>query len=326
MRGSGWHAGLAAATASWLLLAAATAVGAERLPVVPLDAPGLKRVCEAVRPDGQVKFTGNEVERGKARAEHRKRRAAALERFYQVTVPSIGFSFREYDVTERKLTLETRKALALGDGVELAFLGGDDEPEIAAALAPQPAENVVLLRGKGKLGLRLTFKLDPGQVGDPCTRIATRKVVKVLIDALAFELVEAAKVDKVLFRGELPGYADAVQGSVPVKGPKVRLGKPSVGQGEPPAPLVAGLRALEPALLQCYRQGLENNARLRGALVVGFRLDAGGRVTHASAEINSLGDDDVTACAVARVKAHRFAKGVRPGRVSVPVYFQSQDD
>ncbi|MBI5482515.1 MAG: AgmX/PglI C-terminal domain-containing protein [Deltaproteobacteria bacterium] len=319
MRGLGWFTGLGA------LLAAATA-GAERLPVVPLDGPGLKRVCETVRPDGQVKFTGNEVERGKARAEYRKRRVAALERFYLVTVPSIGFSFREYDVSEKKLTLETRKVLPLADGVELAFAAGDDEPEIAAALGPQPAEQVVLLRGKGKLGLRLTFRLDPGQAGDPCTRSPTRKVVKAAVDPLAFELVELAKVEKTLYRGELPGYTEALQGSVPVKGPKVRLGKPSAGQGEPPAPLIAALRGLEPALLQCYRQGLENNARLRGAIVVGFKLDAGGRVTHASAEINSLGDDEVTACAVARVRAHRFARGVKPGRVSVPVYFQSQDD
>jgi TonB family protein len=320
MRGLGWLPGLGA------MLAAATAVGTERLPVVPLDGPGLRRVCEAVQPDARVKFSGNEVERGKARAEHRKRRTAALERFYLVTVPSTGFSFREYDVTEKKLTLETRKALALAEAVDLAFAGGDDEPEIAAAVAPQPAENVVLLRVKGKLGLRLTFRLDPGQSGDPCTRFPTRKAIKVAVDPLAFELVEAAKVERMLYRGELLGYAEALQGSVPVKGPKVRFGKPSVAQGEPPAPLVAALSSLEPGLLQCYRQGLENNARLRGAIVVGFKVDAGGRVTHAGAEINSLGDDDVTNCALARVRAHRFVKAARPGRVSVPIYFQSQDD
>jgi len=320
MRGMGWLVGFGA------LVASATAVGAERLPVVPLDGPGLRRVCDTVRPDSQVKFGGNEVERGKARAEYRKRRTAALERFYLVTVPSAGFSFREYDVGEKKLTLETRKVLAVAEGVDLGFPVGDDEPDIAAAVGPQPAERVVLLRVKGKLGLRLTFRLDPGQRGDPCTRTPARKAVRVAVDTLAFELVEAGKTEKMLYRGELPGYAEALQGSVPVKGPKVRLGKPSVGHGEPPAPLIAALRGLEPGLLQCYRQGLENNAHLRGALVVGFRLDAGGRVTQASAEINSLGDDDVAACAVARVKAHRFAKGVRPGRVSVPVYFQSQDD
>jgi hypothetical protein len=320
MRGLGWLFGLG------VMVTQAVAVGAERLPVVPLDGPGLRRVCETVRPDSQVKFTGNEVERGKARAEHRKRRTAALERFYLVTVPAQGFSFREYDVGEKKLTLDTRKLLAVGEGVDLAFPTGDDEPEIAAAVAPQPAENIVLLRAKGKLALRVTVKLDPGQASDPCTRSATRKTVKVAIDALAFELVDTSKVEKLLYRGELPGYTDALQGSVPVKGARVRFGKPSVGQGEPGAPLIAALRGLEPGLLQCYRAGLENNARLRGALVVGFKLDAGGRVLQASAEINSLGDDQVTACAVAHVRAHRFTKGVRPGRVSVPVYFQSQDD
>ena len=320
MRGLGWLLGLG------VLLSQAVAAGAERLPVVPLDGPGLRRICEIVRPDGQVKFTGNEVERGKARSEYRKRRAATLERFYLVTVPSNGFSFREYDVAEKRLTLDTRKLMAVGEGVDLAFAGGDDEPEIAAAVEPQPAESIVLLRGKGKLGLRLSFKLDPGQAGDPCTRSPTRKSIKVAIDPLAFELVEAGKVEKMHYRGELPGYTDALQGSVPVKGARVRFGKPSVGQGEPSAPLIAALRGLEPGLLQCYRVGLENNARLRGALVVGFKLDAGGRVVQASAEINSLGDDQVTACAVAHVRAHRFARGVRPGRVSVPVYFQSQDD
>jgi hypothetical protein len=320
MRAIGWGLGVVT------LLGAAVAVGAERLPVVPLDGPGLRRVCETVKPDSQVKFTGNEVERGKARAEHKKRRAAALERYYLVTVPSLGFSFREYDVSEKKLTLETRKVLPLGDGVELAFAGGDEEPEIAAALGPQPAEHAVLARGKGKLGLRLTFRLDPGQGGDPCTRYPARKAVKVTLDPLAFELVEMVKDERMLYRGELPGYAEALQASVPVKGPKVRVGKASVAQGQAPPPLVAALRGLEPGLLRCYRQGLENNARLRGAIVVGFKLDAGGHVTQASTEINSLGDDDVTACTLAAVRAHRFGKGIRPGRVSVPVYFQSQDD
>jgi hypothetical protein len=320
MRGLGWLLGLGVA------LTGAVAAGAERLPVVPLDGPGLRRICDIVRPDGQVKFTGNEVERGKARSEYRKRRQAALERFYLVTVPSLAFSFREYDVSERKLTLETRKPLGVGEGVEVGFAAGDDEPELAAAVGPQPAEVIVLLRGKGKLGLRMSVKLDPGQTGDPCTRSPTRKSVKVTVEPLAFELVEAGKVEKMHYRGELPGYDDALHGSVPVKGARVRFGKPSVGQGEASAALIAALRTLEPGLLQCYRAGLENNARLRGALVVGFKLDAGGRVLHASAEINSLGDDQVTTCAVAHVRAHRFTKGVRPGRVSVPVYFQSQDD
>jgi hypothetical protein len=294
--------------------------GRERLPVVPVDGPGLKRLCEMVRPDSRVKFTGDEVERGRARAEHRRRRTAALERYYQVTVPAAGFRFREYDVGEKRLTLETRRSFGVAPGVELVVPTGDDEPDMVARVAAGPATQVVRLRGKGKLGLRVTLRLLPGPHGDPCSRVAARRATRVAVDPLAFELVEMGKVEIVHYRGELPGYHEAVQAVV-------RFGKPSAGSVDAPASLVQALRGLESGLLQCYRKGLEGNARLRGALVVGFHVDAAGHVTHAKAEINSLGDDAVTACVLARVSAFRLAKALRGGgRVSVPVYFQAADD
>lgn len=305
------------------LLVAGTATGAERLPVVPLDGPGLRRLCDVVRPDSQVAFPGNEVQRGKAREEHKRRREAALEKFYQVTVPAAGFAFREYEVTEQHLAVEARRPLAVAETVEVNIPPGDEEPpELVASLPPAQAEQVVRLRIKGKLGLRLTFRLEADASGDPCSRVVAKRV-RVGIDALAFELVETGKA--VLYRGELPGYQEAVYATVPVKGPRVKLGKPTVTGGMSAADLAAGFKLLEPGLLACYRRGLEQNARLRGALVVGFRVE-GGRVTHAQSEINSLGEDAVVRCAVDRVRAQRFAAGRGGARVSLPVYFGSEED
>jgi hypothetical protein len=306
-----------------LALAGGPARAAERLPTVPLDAAGLKRLCEMVRPDSQVQFAGDEVQRGKAREEYRTRRAAALQRFYRVVVPSAGFGFREYEPAEQRLPVEARRPLVVGEGAEVLIPPGEEEPpELDATLPAPAAEQVVRLRAKGKLGLRLTFRLDPGQSGDPCTRGAGHRT-RASIDPLAFELVEANQ--GVLYRAELPGYQEAVYATVPVKGPKVRVARASI-TGTISLPEVnAAVRALEPGLLACYRRGLENNARLRGALVVGFAVQ-GGRVGGAHAEINSLGDDATVGCVLDRITAQRFPNPRRGGRVSLPVHFSSEDD
>ncbi|HEY3359537.1 MAG TPA: AgmX/PglI C-terminal domain-containing protein [Polyangia bacterium] len=307
-----------------LVLAAGPAGAAERLPVVPLEAAGLRRLCEVVRPDSQVHFTGDEVQRGKAREEHRRRRAAALEKFYAVTVPAGGFTFREYDVADQRLPIEARRGFVVSDAAELVIPPGeDDPPELVVTAAPPLAEQLVRLRVKNKLALRLTFKLDPGASGDPCGRGAARRA-RVGIDPLAFELLETGRA-AALFRGELPGYQEAVYATVPVKGPRVRLAKPSITGNLPPADVSAGLHGLEAGLLPCYQRGLESNARLRGALVVGVKLE-GGRVVQAHSEINSLGDDAVVGCVVERVKTQRFPKLKGGGRISVPIYFSAEDD
>ena len=300
-----------------------TARGAERLPHVPLDVDGLKRLCEVVRPDGDVQFAGDEVQRGKAREEHRRRREAALQKFYTTGVPSTGFAFREYDAAEQRLAVESRRPFPVGDNVEVGILPGDDEPpELVAALPPAAAEAAVRLRVKNKLGLKLLFKLDPGTSGDPCAR-APGKRVHAYIEPLVFELVEPSKA--ALFRGELPGYQEAIYATVPVKGPRVRVGKPTVSGAAPTADVAAGLKGLEAGFVACYQRGLESNAKLRGALVVGLRLE-GGRVAQAHSEINSLGDDATVACVIDRLRAHRFAKAKGATRVSLPIYFSSEDD
>ena len=97
--------------------------------------------------------------------------------------------------------------------------------------------------------------------------------------------------------------------------------------GEPPVELGAALRRFEPDLLACYRRGLEQNPRLRGALVVGFALDGAGKVSSPRSEINSLGDEGVVRCVMERVRTARLPRPSRAGqRVSLPIYFSSADD
>lgn len=307
-----------------VLLWAEAATASERLPLVALDGPGVRRLCDVLRPDSQVEFPGNEVQRGRARLEHRRRRAAALERYYSASVPTPGFSFREYEAGEQHLAIEVRRPFALGDNVELGLPVTEDEPELVATVAPPAAEAIARLRQKGKLALRLGFKLEAqGQGEDVCVRGTARRI-KLRIDPLFFELVEGARSR---YRGELPAYAEALRATVPVVGPRVKVERPSVSAGEPSRELMTALVALEAGLLPCYQHGLESNARLRGALVVGFSVDGAGKVGGARSEINSLGDEHVAACVLERLKVRRFPKAARSfGRISVPIYFSAADD
>jgi hypothetical protein len=278
------------------------------------DAVGYRRTCDAVRTEGSMRFEGDEVERGRARAEFKRRRDQVLAGVYVAEVPATGFVFGEYDFDSKKLPVDLGKPLRALDGVDLLPVANEDDMDFP--LAPESAKSVVQSRAGGKLRLRVTFRLAAsGEMADPCVRIGGGRTLRIRVDPLALDLLAAD--GRALTRVEASRYRDAIADFLPVAKPRVQV--PKTGELTDPALL----KALEHELLGCYKQGLSKNARLRGSLVVGIGLDKDGRVASASPEINAIGDDALVGCAVEHLKTQRFPKG-KP-HLSVPVYFKESD-
>jgi hypothetical protein len=280
------------------------------------DVAAFGHVCEAVRTEASVTFQGDEVQRGRARAEFKRRRDEVLQTPYRADIPAGGFAFGEYDYNEHRLPIDHSHPLRPAEGVELLSPLSPEE-ELDFQVAPDAAQSIVRARASGKLHLRMKFRLAPSaELPDPCVRLGGGRSLKVRIDPLQFELTVEGE-PRALARAESPRYKDVMAELMPVAAPRVQVQKTADLSD-------AGLlKALEGQLLGCYKAGLVKNARLRGSLVIGLALDREGRVESARPEIDAIGNEALVGCAMERVKAQRFPKG-KP-RLSIPVYFQGGD-
>ncbi|HUS64662.1 MAG TPA: AgmX/PglI C-terminal domain-containing protein [Kofleriaceae bacterium] len=87
----------------------------------------------------------------------------------------------------------------------------------------------------------------------------------------------------------------------------VEPGKPEdVVGGVAPEVIVREVRARIGAVRACYEAGLHRLPTLVGGMRIGFVIDARGKVTKTQVEEDTLGNADVTACIVDRVKAWRL--------------------
>lgn len=89
--------------------------------------------------------------------------------------------------------------------------------------------------------------------------------------------------------------------------------------------LVSGVvRAHLPEIRACYEAGLRSRPDLRGRLVVRFTVEADGAVTGAEVASSTLGDGQVEACVLERVRAMQFPPTPRGAsiRVSYPFAFE----
>jgi len=282
------------------------------------DAAAFRRVCDATRTEGSVQFEGDEVQRGKARAEYRRRRDEVLANVYTAEVPASGFGFGEYEYSDKKLPLDLARPLRPTEGAELTPRAGSEE-DLEFQVAPEAAQGIVRARATGKLRLRVTFRLaTTAELADPCVRLGGGRSLKIRIDPLAFDLLPA-DATRALARAESPRYHDAISELMPVAQPRVRI---RVSKTDDLSD-AAVVKALESSLLPCYKTGLQRNARLRGSLVVGVALDREGRVEWARPEIDAVGDDAVVGCTMERFKAQRFPR-TKP-HLSVPVFFQGNE-
>src|SRR5262245_42746249 len=281
------------------------------------DMAAYRRVCDAVRTEASVLFEGDEVQRGKARAEWRRHRDEVLGGVYTAEIVAQGFSFGEYEYEQKKLPLDLGRALRPADGAELTSRAGSDE-DLSFQVSPEVAQAIVRARAAGKLKLRVTFRLaTTSELPDPCVRLAGGRSLKARIDPLAFDLI--GENTRATAHAESPRYRDAVAEYMPVAQPRVRIRAAKTDDLNEPA-LV---KTLESSILGCYRTGLSHNARLRGSLVVGVALDKDGRVEWARPEIDAIGDDALVGCTMERVKGQHFPRG--KAHLSIPVFFQGSE-
>jgi len=295
------------------------------LPTAPLKGGGdVTGLCDVLRSEDAVTFTGNEVARARARADHRRRRLEATGRNYVIDVPSSGFSFREYDLAERRLALDEDRSFRIAEGVEL--YSAEREAILDFELAPDSADGVLKDHAAGRLALRLVFrggKSDMTQ--EPCLRMGGGRIAKMRVQVLAYDLVR--RDGATVARGETPDFHDAAVAATPVGAPKVTVRRPSADGGEVPDDIAASAEAVAPSLLPCYQKALETSPGLRGTLVVGLRLMSDGRVEAPRMEVSSLGDEGAVSCVIGRLAKARLARPTGGAlRLSVPIVFAAQND
>jgi hypothetical protein len=284
-------------------------------------ADGLVRLCNALRDEDAMSFDGNEVAQARAREQHERLRAQAAEDTYAVLVPAGGFGFRGYDLSDRRLTLDSGRSFVLADGIELAST--DRDGNLAFALAPEAAETALKSHEQSRLNLRLVFRPAHSELRrDACVRLSGGRVVKLPVEVLAFALV--GPDGATLSRGQVGDYPD----ETPVATPQVTVAKPRTVEGReiPDAVATAANKALGPALLPCYRKALESRPNLRGTLVIELRVMADGHIESPKMQMSSLGDEALVACSVQKAAhAHLAGVGATP-RMSLPVTFGSKED
>jgi hypothetical protein len=276
-----------------------------------------------LRDEAAMTFPGNAVEQARASEAHAQRRQSVLGGRYVTVLPAAGFSFRNYDLGDRRLVLDTERGLVLGDGAELFV--PSHEPAPSFVLGPDLADRVLAQRSEGKLGLRVIFRPASSQLRkDTCVWLGGGRVVKLEIEVIAVALVTPE--GSVLARADAGEYADTSLG-IPVRSPKVVVTKPRTADGKDlPAGLAAALAVLAERAQPCYERVLIVRPALRGTVVLGIRIGAGGRVESPRIEMSSLADDAVTEC-LAKAVAKATVAGASAGqRLSVPLLFHSAEE
>jgi hypothetical protein len=278
-------------------------------------------LCHVLRDERAVDFQGNAVEQARASAVHAERRRAAQTASYVTVVPATGFAFRNYQMGEGRLVLDTDRGFSLGDGAELFSPSQDPAPGFA--LSADVADRLLAERAVGRLALRLVFRPARSELRkDGCVWLGGGRVVKMEIEIVAAALLGPS--GEVLARGDTGEYSDS---GLPVRSPKVSVRKPRGPDGTDVSAQVAeSFSPLSAAALPCYHRVLLVRPSLRGTLVLAIRMGKAGKVEEARIEMSSLGDDAVSACVVAAASKTSLP-GLAPGqRFSVPLHFASADE
>jgi len=280
---------------------------------------GLARLCEMLRDEASMVFSGNAVAQAQAREEHARRRQDAENRRYVALVPAQGFALGNYDLSESRLVLDTDRGFRLGDSAELQT--SLETGAIGFRLRPERADHVLVERAAGKLVLRVIFRPTYSKMRQQaCLWISGGTVVKMEIEIEAVALL-APDGSRVAQGDNNPG---ADQDS-PVLRPQVVIKRPRSANGADVSDALArAAHALAPLLLPCYQKALETRPGLRGTLVLGVKVGPDGSVDEARMELSSLGDAALAACATNNAGKARLAAGT--GWMSVTAVFSSKDD
>jgi hypothetical protein len=279
----------------------------------------LSRLCETLRDENSMAFSGNVVAQAQEREEHARRRQDAERRRYVAMVPAQGFALANYELGERRLVLDTGRGFRLGDNAEL--LTNLETGAIGFRLPPDAADRVLVERAAGKVFLRVVFRPIYSKMRQQaCLWISGGTVVKMEIELEVAALL--APDGSRLAQGDNSPDTDL---DAPVSKPQILIRRPrSATGGDVTDALARASTELEPVLLPCYQKALEARPSLRGTLVLGIKVGPDGSVEESRMELSSLGDEYLAACAAAKVGKAKLTAG--PGRMSVTVVFGSKDD
>ena len=323
-------------------------------------ADGLVRLCEAMRDESSLTFSGGAAEQARAYEAHAQRRRAALAGRYVAVIPATGYQFRHYEPGEQKLPLATNRSLILADGAELFVSNQDRAPGFA--LDAERAERILAQREAGRVGLRLRFRpVKSGLRRDVCISQNGGRMLKLPVDVVGMALVGPdggvlARADDGERAGTSPGtpvsspkeagaeshatpvpsppvvsagtsrHVDASLGT-PVRSPRVIVADAHTAKGRNvPASLAEAFQVLGERARPCYERVLTTRPTLRGTLVLAIRIGADEQVTSSRVEVSSLADDALTGC-VADAALKATILGTRAGQgFSVPLEFGSAED
>ncbi len=279
----------------------------------------LARVCESLRDEASMVFSGNAVAQAQAREEHVRRREDAEHRRYVALVPPDGFALAHYDLGERRLLLDTTRGFRLDEGAEL--LSNLETGAVGFRLAPEGADRILVERAAGKVFLRLVFRPSYSKMREQsCLWISGGGVVKMEIELESATLLTPDGGR--LAQGDNNPGADQ---DAPVSRPQVLIKRPRSASGnDVPETQVKGTSTLAAPFLRCYKEALKRRPALRGTLVLGLKVASDGSVEEARMELSSLGDEPLASCAVAETQKAKLMAG--SGRISLTLLFGSRDD
>jgi hypothetical protein len=280
---------------------------------------GLARLCEVLRDENAMVFSGNVVAQAQEREAHAQLRQDAEHRRYVAIVPAQGFALANYELGERRLVLDTGRGFRLGENAEL--LTNLETGAIGFRLMPEAADHVLVERAAGKVFLRVVFRPIYSKMRQQaCLWISGGTVVKMEAELEAVALL--APDGSRLAQGDNSPDNDL---DAPVTKPQIVIRRPrSAIGGDVTDALARASAELQPLLLPCYQKALEARPSLRGTLVLGIKVGPDGSVEESRMELSSLGDEFLAVCATAKVGKARLTTG--PGRMSVTVVFGSKDD
>ena len=235
-------------------------------------------------------------------------RARVLLQPHVVDVVSSGFAFEPWDDALGLLVVETGETLPLHGGAWQLGLASTDR--IAFEVDEEDAEDLVAMRRMGSLSLRIVFELataaEPDlswcvDTPDGAVRIDAHLVSAELVEPLSGHVRARATTER--FDAGRVRYGVEPCGTHDGAEPVADVARVIVSSDEGVAGEIAPIIELhlEARVSDCYVRQLATNARLQGAMTLGFRVDADGHSAEAEVLIDAVDSPDLTRCVLTAV-------------------------
>jgi len=235
-------------------------------------------------------------------------RARVLLQAHVVDVVASSFAFDPWDEALGVLSVDVTDGIPLHGGAWSLGLEGTDR--VAFAVDEETAEDLVALRRMGSLSMRVVFEVataaDPDaswclEGDDGSVTIAARLVSAEIVEPLTDRVRARATTDR--FDAGRVRYGVEPCGTVDVAEPVAEVARVRVSSEDGVAGEIAPLVQLylEAHLSDCYVRHLAANARLQGAMTLGFRIDDAGHSADAEVLIDAVDSPDLTRCVMTAI-------------------------